>query len=745
MIKYLSLVLFFLIAIPVQYLPESEAQRIKIIEDFVPIINRESSKSILEHTVFRQRLQTEIKMDTNRNGTIEFSRDSIIELKLNPVKGLTGTISSLRNSSTILIETINLNQFTRSYWQNRGDNFKLTLCWNTLAPRTIEIEFDRYPQAFFDNKFIFNSLTFDWQDAINQGFIINYDNSSKTILINISGNNCLDPILRTTTSTSTRGFTRRDSVWNNITSGNWNVVYSTGTDAFIGCLLANVLALQEDSFYGGGFSDNNGSFAMFVPNLTRVLTNTGTGTSGLAGKGHSFDSDCVNRTTVTKTIQGCCTAPAAIHITYNGSHIFSISQSGFSNPSAGIHVCNHSFVSCSTFKIGIAIANNAGTPFQFQGLNVSASQIMLVGYNGTRLKSRIYYANGNQTYGTETLLTLDDIQSKTNFSCLTINSTRVYCVYMTSTGQLKLIKWTGSSWGSSTIIAYPGTSINTMIGISKNNGNNSVAIFRLSGSLFKWNKTHAITEAFIDTGEAFTGAQTTPNYLAVSIRPNATGAVGLMWKNKTASPFNILFQPVHVWKTTAVVIISNPRVIESIFAQQVIQINMTVTNTQGALGLKNLTLRLNQTDLNWIRHPSGSPESFTASNSTVIITISGFKTDVVNGYVITFIIRFNNTMNQGYHYLRDSYAFSNSDVQSNHIFINGNQSSIAFSGDGYMQFYFVKGWFKFFRLPTASAIPADGGSDILLGFEALLILPFLLLVVIVRKKKREKNVGNDIQ
>lgn len=480
------------------------------------------------------------------NGTIKFLKNSVDSFGVGIPEGLSGSTTIQKNSTHIIVQVSSLSYYINQIWRLDQTKYKLEVCWNLPSGTTLGLPLSQ-TTTLINNIARINGLDFDWNDAVVSGYTPTFNNSTKKIEILVPASGCLDPLVGTSTSNPSILGTRNVQFFGNA----WYVWYADGSNFVFRCSSA-----------GGSFGSSTTVRAQSATNFwqntysngTHILEHTGMNTQSWQYRVLTPTSSCGTTQTSAVTILSTATPRHGGGVPFQNStgHQF---WTGWEDGDNGMTL----MISNNPYGRGDSFTNkgvwfSAAASFGRMGIvNLTQGKMLLWGHNAGVLKVRIYYASGfgNQTYGTLTTLSSSLINEETDgdgATCIpSATSNKAYCLALTTGGVLQLYSFDGSSW-TTTTVAYPST--NTAFGITKNWSDDTIYILRLINgeNIIKWNKTSSTGSCCSGgSGSFFTGTQTSPRLMSVSIKPNATGWVGMAWRN-SSSPFNIEFQTFEAFK-----------------------------------------------------------------------------------------------------------------------------------------------------------------------------------------------------
>ena len=469
---------------------------------------------------------TTINLRGETNGTVILSRDSQEVFRIKIPTALIGTTALFSNSTYVAVNLTAGNFFIKQLWKTDSHDFKLTICWKLPLAVTFRLPLNKNADDFGKGRFVVGNLRFDWSDALANGYLSTFENSTKSIRVSIPAEGCLDPLVGTS-SYATSILSQKSVVY----SGNdWYVFYHDGSNVVYRCGIGgNSFGATTTVNVQGGLTRGFD----IQPNSTQFLIAAGPESASTAKVYRSVtpSASCGNSISTSQTI--VTSAKATWGIAQNATgFLFALEQ-----VAADAQKVWRSSASGNSWTDR---GNGCTAQWGAQLLNWTSGRIVSICTDETGIDSRIFYSAGNQTFGTFTTFTTDVLANNGNrhpFAC--VAGVRVFCAWQTG-GNLKYASYDGSSWSAATTVFNVGA-IKNMFGLVKNNGVDTVYVFWISGSSIKWNSTNTAGTSFTDSGSFFIGAQTSADQMAVSIRPNGTGWVGLAWQNGSASPFNVQF------------------------------------------------------------------------------------------------------------------------------------------------------------------------------------------------------------
>jgi len=454
------------------------------------------------------------------------------------------TVHVLANDTTVILNITSGQHFLTEVWTVVDVGFKLELCWNLPNPRTIAIP-TRGIKSFFNGTFqAENQLIFEWKDAMRQGFSPAFDNGTRSIILSLPMTGCFDPVvqLNVVSGLFVSYHTCRTCVIYDETNKQWLVEYLDLNGLSVECSKTgsvwNNAPTIIDANSGLGYFNfinffYNGTVWLAAYNPAALLTVKWRPITPSVNCGLTLGA----ATTVASV--SCCGSAASPSITQNSTGTIFIAYGIGSGTGSSIALA----ISQDKGSGRTWITNRTmfpGRTSAVQLTNLTDSKIMgCTSQSGssTGVVSRIYYATGNQTFGTETVITTDTLQtgpsSYPGYHCFAGNSGIAFVTWLTSSGVLKYKRFDGSSWSTTIVIGYPGTGIRGAFGLTKFNGNNTVVVFRaLNGTnTLKWNLTDTAGANFVTNGDAtISNSTATTDSMGFVARPNSTGFIGLIWE-----------------------------------------------------------------------------------------------------------------------------------------------------------------------------------------------------------------------
>ena len=581
--SFLSLIVLEPLDVAWNPFPRVEAQRVN--EPLLPILTNDLKHRNFTQSVLGNLTKHSLSLRANQDGSVQLFRNDVLDFSIGSLSALAGSTSILSNSSHTIVRLSSGTFFVEQRWISIARGFKLWICWNLPFAINLVIPFSR-TFSVDRQSIIFGKLRFNFADAVGSGFTVVFDSSNNRVTITLQPSGCLDPVVDSSVATDLSGGNLpRDSV---APFGNdWWVVYREGT------LMARACATAGGAFaittWGAFSSENSNRSSGFFFNSTHIINVRGV--PNIVRDSIALSASCGGA--ITSFSQALTSIRSFQDITQNATGWHFAASNDAASAQALTYGVQHRRADpyaggLSTTGMGfvnntISCLGTGGCP-EYMAFNITAGRILFVGSKSVNgLRSRIFYTSGNQSFGTNTSITSNALDSTTSWSCLqgASGSSLARCIWLTSAGVLNSATFDGSSWSAATIIAYPGD-VNTMIGITKANGDGRIAVLRRVGANIQWNRTNT-AGTFTDTGSFFIGAQTASDYMAVSTRPNATGYVGIAWRNATASPFNIYFQVQQLFPTTQVLLTVNVRAFDQTTAINFQSPTVRVETTNGTV------------------------------------------------------------------------------------------------------------------------------------------------------------------
>ena len=334
---------------------------------------------------------------------------------------------------------------------------------------------------------------------------------------------------------------------------NWYIVLVNGTHTNVRCSIGGNGFRPGGSFYTRTLNlganlvvTNNNDFAQYGSyyNGTHLIVISGDHTAPNPKRFYAITLNCPTMTVVTNTTiitTGQEQAPQAI--TQNGTHTFAVI-----NGNAGSDLWRSDLSGITWTNVTRFATTKGCCTAAALIINWTNNRIVVIILQGAALQSRVYYTK-NQTFGTLTAIATIGNGNIQDFDCVT--GTRIYCTYLADDGTLQYRYFDGSSWSVVQTIAYPNPIYGGRLALTKNNGDDTIFVFRLPrwptfsnnfdwDGTIKWNKTATNGTTFVSQGDflwhtaiTVTNGDDSPSFLSVSHRPNSTGYIGTGLQNTT--------------------------------------------------------------------------------------------------------------------------------------------------------------------------------------------------------------------
>ena len=508
---------------------------------------RQSNSKVYSWKEFGQSRSATITLQAETNGTINVFYDSQLSFKIRLPSGLAGALTTQYNSTYYVNRISVANFFVEMKWKLNARDFKLDVCWNLPSAITVSIPISK-AKRFLNNIIdVDDRIKFDWNDAVKEGFNVNFNNSTKVVSVAIPASGCLDPTLKTTNMEFATGTFGGSYLWESQglrwafsqnTSGLYYNYSSNGVSWSAGSKLRN----GDASSYGDVYDDGN---------AFHIVWNAA---------GSSF-----HYLQYTHTSSGTVTLQTEIQIYLCGGNgcgrpKITVNSTGFpmvvgtDRATAGdervVLLRSRTSDGTSWFNATVPNVSGGGTDTPISDIcSIGSGNLLVVFYKSGEIRARQFYQSNSSIGGNQTLATGATQNIPVSCSVTNNNVAHVF-FYQASTTRYRYVNRTSPTVSSTVINVGPSSGIRATstdlsdsglsVGLNKNT-NNSLFITILGSADLTIYYLHTSSNLAFIVNASRSGGAGVQDFVSVSGFYTNNASIGYLTTQGAVSPFDVVY------------------------------------------------------------------------------------------------------------------------------------------------------------------------------------------------------------